>query len=36
LINGKNVDALDAAGVALKFYLKHSEIKKKFSKKKKP
>jgi hypothetical protein len=34
--NGKNANALDAVGLDLKFYLRHSEIKKKFSKKKKP
>jgi hypothetical protein len=31
--NGKNVNALDAMGLSLKFYLKHKEVKKKFSKK---
>ena len=33
--NGKNVNALNAMGLALKFYLKHKAIKNKFSKKKK-
>jgi hypothetical protein len=33
--NGKNVDALDAMGLALKFYFKHKEVKQKFSKKNK-
>ena len=31
--NGKNVNALDAMGLVLKFYFKHKENKKKFSKK---
>jgi hypothetical protein len=31
--NGKNVRSLNAMGLAVKFYLKHSEIKKRFSKK---
>jgi hypothetical protein len=33
--NGKNVNALNAMGFTLKFYFKHEEVKKKFSKKKK-
>jgi hypothetical protein len=31
--NGENVNSLDAMGLALKFYFKHKEIKRKFSKK---
>jgi hypothetical protein len=34
--NGKNVKSLNAMGLALKFYFKHSEIKKKSSKNKMP
>jgi len=33
--NGKNVNALDAMGLALKFYFKHKEVREKFSKKNK-